>query len=257
MKLLVLNPFGVDIYDEMIGETVKKVGRPGTEVVVEHLDRGLSFIRHAYFQMLMVPDIVERIIQAEKEGFDGATVACAFDPGIKEAREVVDIPVVGQAQSSVAIANQIGQKFGVITDAKRAVAHMLDLFRMYRMDTNMIDLVAVEMNVEDMEKGRSHIRNKVCDLAKELVNRGADSIVIACSVLSAYTFGMEKPAELKGVPFIDCNLASVKTLEMMVDLKGLNGIGASRHIYYQKPQVCKREDFDLARKVYMLPPLND
>ena len=254
MKLLILNPFGIGIYDKLIRDSVKRVGRPGTEIVVEHLERGLSFIRHAYFQMMLVPDIVERIIQAEREGFDGATVACAFDPGIKEAREVVNIPVAGEAQSSVAIARQIGQKFGVITDAQRAVAQMWDLFRMHSMDIGMVDLLAIDMHIENMEKEKEIILEKVWELARELVHRGADSIIIGCSVVSAHIFGQKKPNDLETVPFIDCNVAALKMLEMMVDMHSL-GIQASRHLYYQNPRTKHPEDFAFARETYGLPPI--
>lgn len=252
MKLLIVNPFGVGTYDEPILNSVRQVVRKDTEVSVRHLKKGLSFIRHAYFQMLLLPDVVETIIQAEKEGFDGVTVACAFDPGVKEAKEVVSIPVVGQAAAGVSIARMLGQKFGVITDAKRAVAGMTDLFRMNHLDVDMVGIVSVDMNVEDMEKDKFRIRDKIYCLARDLVSKGADSIVIGCSVLSAYSFGMDIPEDLKGIPFIDCNVAAIKTLEMMVDLHKTCYIEPSRYICFQKPQIISKKDFDFARNVYSL-----
>ncbi|MDR3354430.1 MAG: aspartate/glutamate racemase family protein [Synergistaceae bacterium] len=250
MRLLIVNPFGVDTYDEPIAKTVKRVARPGTEIVVRHMKRGLSFIRHAYFQMLLLPDVVETIYQAEREGFDGATVACAFDPGIKEAKEIVRIPVVGEAASAISIARMLGQKFAIITDAKRAISGITDLVRMNSMETGMVDLVAIDMKVEDMERQKADIRARICDIARELVDKGADSIVIGCSVLSAYTFGMDIPEDLKGIPFIDCNVAAVKTLEMMVDLWNMCGIEPSRRVNFQMPQMSGPADFAYARKVY-------
>jgi allantoin racemase len=248
-----VNPFGVGTYDEPIEKATRRVARPGTEVTVRHLNRGLSFIRHAYFQMMLLPDIVETIYQAEKEGFDGATVACAFDPGIKEAKEVVNIPVVGEAAAAVSIARMLGQKFSVITDAKRAVAGITDLFRMNHLDVDMIDLVDVDMGVEDMERQKMEVRERICDIARRLVSKGADSIVIGCSVLSAYTFGMDIPDDLKDIPFIDCNVAAIKTLEMMVDLHKTCNIEPSRRICFLKPQVSGPKDFIYARSVYGLP----
>ncbi|MDD2426448.1 MAG: hypothetical protein PHU00_10615, partial [Bacteroidales bacterium] len=64
MKLLIVNPFGVGTYDDPILNSVRQVVRKDTEVSVMHLKKGLYFIRNAYFQMLLLPDVVETKIQA-------------------------------------------------------------------------------------------------------------------------------------------------------------------------------------------------
>lgn len=250
MKLLVINPFGVGTYNEKIGNICKKVVRPGTEVVVENNKRGIPFIRHAYFQMLMVPDVVERIYQAEKEGFDGVFVSCCFEPGVKEAREIVDIPVVGGSLPGVFLARQLGQKFGFITDTKRADAQTYDLFKQFKLDVEMVRLDSVSMGAEEVAINPQKNYERVIELARKMVSEGADVIVNGCTVVSAYFSEQEVPNDLKRIPIIDSNVASIKTLEMLVDLHKTLGITVSRNIYYQKPQEIEDEAFCLVRKVY-------
>lgn len=250
MRLLVINPFGVGAYNERIGDICKKVVRSDTEVVVENNKRGIPFIRHAYFQMLMVPDVVERIYQAEKEGFDGVFVSCCFEPGVKEAREIVDIPVVGGSLPGVFLARQLGQKFGFITDTKRADAQTYDLFKQYKLDVELVRLDSVNMGAEEVAKDPQKNYEQVLELARQMVREGADVIVNGCTVVSAYFSEREVPGDLKNIPIIDANVASIKTLEMLVDLHEKLGLTVSRNIYYQKPQDIEPTAFEYARRVY-------
>lgn len=250
MKLLIINPFGVGTYDDKIEKTCRSVIRTDTEIVVEHNKRGIPFIRHAYFQMLMVPDVVERIIQAEEEGFDGIFVSCCFEPGVKESQEVVDIPVIGASLPSVFLARQLGQKFGFITDTKRANAQTYDLFKQYKLDTEMAGLASVEMKIEDIAKSPEKNFNRVVEVSRELVAKGADVLITGCTVVGAYFSEGEIPEDLKKIPILDANVCAIKTLEMLVDLHQKLGITVSRNISYQKPQDVEIDTFQRAREIY-------
>lgn len=251
MKLLVINPFGVGTYDEKIKTICEKVKRPDTEIIVEHNKRGLPFIRHAYFQMLMVPDVVERIIQAEKEGFDGVFVSCCFEPGVKEAREVVDIPVVGGSMPAVFLARQLGHKFGFITDTRRADVQTYDLFKQYKLDVEMVAIDSVRLGVEEIAMSPEKNFERAVSVAQRMVDNGADVIINGCTVVSAYFSAYEIPTSLNGIPIIDANVASIKTLEMLADLHKTLGLTVSRNVCYQKPQVMEQEAYEKAREIYL------
>ena len=70
MKLLALNPFGTGAFDDAVRDVLEKARRPDTEVIVDHLAKGPTFFRYMYFKSLAVPDIIERVIQAEKQGYE-------------------------------------------------------------------------------------------------------------------------------------------------------------------------------------------
>jgi len=250
MKLLIINPFGVGVYDSKIEKICKSVARADTEIVVEHNKRGLPFIRHAYFQMMMLPDVVRRIIEAEKEGFDGVFVSCCFEPGVKEAREVVDIPVVGGAQPAIFLARQLGQKFAFITDTARADAQTYDLLRQYKLDVEMVSLSNIGMGVEDVASNPELNYQRVAEAARVAVAKGADVIIAGCTVVSAYFSDYAVPEDLKEIPILDANIASIKSLEMLVDLHQKIGLTVSRHVAYQKVQDKEKDAFDLVQEIY-------
>jgi len=108
MKLLALNPFGTGAFDDAVRDVLGKAKRSDTELVVDHLEKGPTFFRYMYFKSLAVPDIVEHVIRAEKQDYHGVYIGCSFDPGVKEAQEVVDIPVVGGLVPAIHLARQLG-----------------------------------------------------------------------------------------------------------------------------------------------------
>ncbi|WP_268761357.1 aspartate/glutamate racemase family protein, partial [Frankia sp. AvcI1] len=61
-------------------------------------------------------------MDAGRSGVDGAMVACSGDPGITEARTLVDIPVVGPWEATLHLASSYAYRFGVVTVEDRAWA---------------------------------------------------------------------------------------------------------------------------------------
>jgi allantoin racemase len=84
----------------MMKPSFDKVLRPDTEVVLKPAKGGhpadhLEDLDNLYFDFLNKRPVIEALLEAEEEGFDGAWVNCFGDPGIKEARPVVGIPILG------------------------------------------------------------------------------------------------------------------------------------------------------------------
>ena len=102
----------------MIEENARKVLRRDTKIGFKGLKKGLIELEDfmsSYFTLLDTMDVIDRFIEAEREGYDAVTVDCFGDPGIPEAREILHIPVIGAAESTMLYACLLGRKFAVIT----------------------------------------------------------------------------------------------------------------------------------------------
>jgi allantoin racemase len=254
MKILALNPFGTGNYDKAVATLLERAKRPDTEVEVQHLAKGPEFFRYWYFKALATPDIIERTIQAEKEGYDGVYIGCSYEPGVKEAREVVDIPVVGGAVPAVYFARQLGQKYGFITDTELAKVNTYDLFKRYRLDVECAGIEAVGLGAEEIPNALDKNWKRVVEIAEKMAAEGADVLVLGCTIVGAFFAQTEKPlpAGLEGIPFLDANVCSLKMLEALVDMREKFGITVTRRAYYAKPQDEEKEAFLRNRKIYGL-----
>ncbi len=252
MKILVLLPFGTNKYDNAIKQVLNPAKRSDTELTVDHLEEGPNFFRYMYIKAMTVPFVIERVIKAEKDGYDGVFISCSNDPGVKEAQEIVEIPVVGGLLPSIYLAKQLGQQYGFITDTDIGAANQYDQFKMHKIDIECVGLKSINYGIDCVEKDPETNNIRVIEVAQELVKSGAEVIVIGCTVVSAYFMkeNINLPNDLKGITFLDANVCSLKTLEMMVDLKKKCNVGVSRKIYYSKPQDAVVETFKKVRKMY-------
>ena len=61
-----------------------------------------------------IPGGLETIKKAERDGYDAVVILCNGDPVVQEARELVDIPVIGPSNASLHIAAMLGFKIGML-----------------------------------------------------------------------------------------------------------------------------------------------
>ncbi len=106
-RILFLHPIGTDMYNEYTMDLVAPEAEPDTEVAVRNLDDlpetpfmpPLDMFRDQLFGA---------VVEAERDGFDGVVVACSSDPWVREAKQLVDIPVTGPFEALAHTAPALG-----------------------------------------------------------------------------------------------------------------------------------------------------
>ena len=77
-------------------ETLRPMEHERLKLSSVFLDRGPHSIEYRMEEAMLVPDLVTKAVEAEREGVDGLVVDCMADPGVDVLRECVSIPVVGR-----------------------------------------------------------------------------------------------------------------------------------------------------------------
>ena len=88
-------------YFEGLAARARMVGRPGTEVDFVGLPPGTyggrapaEVVVYPYLMSLHIQSILDNGLRAEAQGYDVFVVGSVQDPGMEEARSLLDIPVV-------------------------------------------------------------------------------------------------------------------------------------------------------------------
>lgn len=231
MKILAILPIlKHEIYEEIAYKELEQVASKDTEIHVASLEKGPASIESAYDEALAVPGILELVAKAEKEGFDAVIIDCMGDPGLEPAREIVDIPVVGPCQASLAIASTLGQKFSVVTALKSMTPLFHDLVRKYGYSTNFASVRSIEVPVLDLEKRWNEMKEALAREGRAAIEQdGADVIVLGCTGM----IGMAKELqETLKVPIVDPAPAALKLAELLVTLK----LSQSKLVYPKPPE---------------------
>lgn len=221
-RILNIVPLVSDRWNEMTRQALGSVRSPGFEYdVVNVTHGGMESIEGLYYIAVTVPYIVDRIIEAEQLGYDAVTSLCFGNPGVKEGREMVDIPVIGAGEAALYTAMMCGERIGIVTVGAtyRSARHgaMLNEIRRMCIGHGIADrVVSYRTTGSTVEEcGAGGVFEELRREAAAAIDDGADVIVLGCTGMVGMSTRLQESLQ---VPVIDPNLASVKYAEMLLSL---------------------------------------
>jgi allantoin racemase len=114
MKLLSLNPImDVSIQDNL--NYIVKHLLPDTKIETRQVKDGPFTIESELDEAHAAYEVVKVCRQAEKDGFNGIFVDCFGDPGVRAAREAVNIPVFGGFEPVMHLTMGLADRIGIVT----------------------------------------------------------------------------------------------------------------------------------------------
>ncbi|MEW6440532.1 MAG: aspartate/glutamate racemase family protein [bacterium] len=230
-------------------ENLRTVAHPDTEVEIHYVKHS-SYVVHSYYmEMLNNIWLLDGVIEAERQGYDAVIIGCADDPGIREARQAVDIPVVAPAEAAMMLACTLGSRFGMITVLPELVAFCERNIRNYGMESRAVRPVRVHDLGEDwvnalfeMLLNPQVIFPGFEELCRACIQDGAEVILPCCCALSpAASLAGYREVPGTGVPVVDVTQAALKLAETLVDLKRAVGLGKSRRCTYKSTPPAIRD----------------
>ena len=232
-------------YNENLRAHIRKVVRPDTEVVVHgthahtHDHRpgaGPSTdVGYGYMQALHSHQFAYAAIQAEEQGFDAFTLGTIPEPGIREIRSLVSIPVVGYGEAAMTLATHLGQKFGVLL----FIGEMIPMIESNVERMGLAKRCAAIRYVGFPSSAVIPTKEPPADVlavfyenARRLIADGADVIIPGEAPMSLM-LNRAGISRVDDVPVVESISATLKTAEMLVDMKKQLGTWRSTRGYYQ------------------------
>ncbi len=234
MKIRVIVPVIVDIFDKDVEKEFRAYASEKTEIDVVHLDKGTASIESEYDEALAAPDIINKVIEAEKQGFNGAIIDCFGDPAVKAAREVVDIPVVGAAEPSMLFACSLGQRFSVVTVLENVIPMIENIAKLLGVYDKLASVRSVNIPVLELHDKDRLKRTLYEEMLKAIKEDGAHVLILGCTGMMGIANDLHNMLKADGcdVPVIDPAAASIKFMEALLGL----GVKQSRLTYMKPPE---------------------
>lgn len=237
-------------YVNAIKEHSQKILGPEITFDIRGVDFGTMDLHFAYFQNLNDYNLLHSVLRASREGYDGVAVGCICDSGVHLAREVMDIPVAGLAESGMLFACMYGKKFSIVTYTKEHIDKRLEaLVRSYGLEERAAELEYFEVSLEAIAnafKEPGPVLDAFKLAAQRAVDKGAEIILPGCGILNLLSVqnGLTK---VGSATVLDVSGVLMKTLETMITLKEKSGITVSRSGLYASPS---KEQIEAAKKIY-------
>jgi len=216
----------------------KKVARADTQVTLSHVEKNVWYPMFPYLEMLNDTMMIDKIIKAEKQGYDAAIIGCFGDPGLQEARGVVEMPVTGAGESGMLVAQLLGNKFACVAPGPGWVPVFEANIRRYGFGERAIknrpvrqfDLACEMPALIDAYHGKPDRLITLFETeALKCIEDGADVVVAACCYVAPLfsLIGYREVANT-GVPVVDPAVAALKLAEILADLRNTTGVAKSK-----------------------------
>ena len=249
-------------YFDGLAARARKVARPGVEVHFASMPEGTygkhvpaDVVIYPYLMSLHIQFILDNALRAEAEGYDVFAVGSVQDPGLEEARALLDIPVVGYGEAAMHFACTLGSRF-VVVAFQAGFDQMMDL-RVKRLGLAERALPTVLMEATFNEVGQAQsdparLVERFCETARQAIRQGAEAIIPGQLYLSE-AVARAGVTRIDEVPIMDALACTLKMAEAMADLKAL-GIGVTRRGYtHARPP---RDMVEHVRGLHGRPPIS-
>jgi allantoin racemase len=217
-------------------ETAEEFGRwasTGTEVSVVNLDEGPQSIESECEDALVVPDFLRKAKEAESAGCDAVICDCFGDPGVRAARELVEIPVIGPGEAAMLLAASLGHKFSVVTVLCQVFPLINAVAWRSGVDRKLASIRSVDIPVLELHDKARMIAALHKEMERAIHEDHAEVLVLGCTGMMGVAKQLQQTLKDGGldVPVVDPVAAAMKLAETTVSL----GVRQSR-LAYHKPK---------------------
>jgi Asp/Glu/hydantoin racemase len=226
-------------YADAMAERAAQVLREDTEIVFHGQLPGTypsnypgDDIGYAYSYAIHGNQWIAAALAAERDGFDAYAMCTLPNPMLREARTLVDIPVVGLGETVFHFAAMHGQRFGVMLFIDRMIPLYREQIRGYGLETRCGAIRPSGLGFADVLAGFSDPAPAIARFeaaARKLIAETDVDVIVPGEVPLNMLLACNGVNRVDDVPIMDSFATTLKTAEMLVELKRTTGLAASRH----------------------------
>lgn len=232
-------------YKRALQDHAARVARPGTEVDVHGVLPGTYGdwptavgVKYIYLMHWHKLQLLENVLRAAREGYDAFLIVTLQDPALREARSLVDIPVVGYGEAAMHVACMLGDRFGIVAFNRPLFPLWQEQIEAYGLARRAVPIVEVEADYAAVVRAYDQPEQLIGafeNAARASLALGADVIIPGQSIVGQ-ALASNGITRIDDAPIIDPLAVTIKLAEVMVDLQQVCGMGVTRRgYYYERP----------------------
>ena len=240
-------------YGEMLRRVIDKACDPGTAVHMQGAQESAGIgVHYRVLEYHDAREVIYGAMKAEREGYDAFLIGNISDAGIREAREAVNIPVLGLCETSLHLACMMGATFGLVTISEKWNARMLENVTRAGLEKRLVGMEAMTTSPADLKRGfvePDHLQSLLAQFeerARRLLDKGAEVVIPAGGDIIVFLADMGV-YEIDRAPILNGIVELVKTGELAAKLRAKTGRFTSKRGGYAPPA---GEFLERVRKFY-------
>lgn len=243
-------------YHIALEKHLRSVVEPGVELDIHGTHKGGLAEQFRFFQTVDTPDMIDSILTCKNakgdQQYDAFVTLNSTDPALYEAREILDIPVVGFLETTALLSCMMGRSFSLIVGNSKFALSYSQKIKAYGLTERLASIEAMNYpylldfrNAYTDPAANERVMTEFDQVARRAIAAGAE-VIIPCgqhAVLQAQR-GLR---ELDGAVILDGLAVTMKMAETAVKIQQTMGTFVSRKLLYQKPSEQIRQE---AKKEY-------
>ena len=162
---------GFPPYKAAIEAHAQKFMGPDFSLEMHGVPFGTGELGYMGFFTMNACQVLNRVLEANAQGFDAVALGCFEDPVLQEARELLDIPVFGMGETSMMWAQLYGKKPGIINYERLGTNKSLKkLENTYGLAGKIAPTTTFDITLDTLAAG-FETPDKVIDLALEAAKK--------------------------------------------------------------------------------------
>jgi allantoin racemase len=242
-------------YNHALQALLDRVKDPETRIEVHGIaKRGGVGDQYRYLEFIETQEMLENVDRATRQGFDAFLIGNIGDPGLREAREITDIPVLGLCETSVHLAAMMGANFALVTGNEKHATRIVENVGRYGLREKLHTVRSMSVaRLVDLDSGftdpavREALTGEFLTAAAGAADAGAEVVIPAIGVLMVLLAERSVHAVNGTVPVLNGVVALVKSAESTVRMRRLmGGHWTSKRAAYAPPPVSQIDELRAA-----------
>lgn len=235
------------VYRQTLAAHARQVLEPGIDVRVHGLKPGtygdryapIHAIRYRYLEALNEAQICEAALVAQREGYDAFALGCFHDPALREARSLVDIPVVGLSETCMLVACSLASRFALISLNRDQQIQHEELAAAYGLGSRVAAVVPMQPGIDEYmleadDETAVPIVEGFVVACRKAIAAGAELIVPGDGFLNEFLYRRRFVA-FEGAPIMDALGVLFHYAAFMARMQSSIGLRPSRLHHYATP----------------------
>jgi Asp/Glu/hydantoin racemase len=234
-------------YKELIREHYDAFRRPDTTIDIHGVKDAASdasakvagrAVNYAYLHRMHDNQILKNVLQAEKDGYDGVMIGVLQDPALREARGIVDIPVIGYGEVSMLTACLLGERFSFLCINPQMDTLVQQMIQERGLAARSAKTTYLDCGYDDLQAAVQGNPQRFLGAfeagARQAIKHGAD-VLLPGQTIMAELLWKAGVTRLDDAVVLDPRLPMLRTMEMLVDLRKAGVSVARRGFYGTRP----------------------
>ena len=218
-------------YPRVLSEIIDKVKDPDTQIHIAGITEiGGVGDQYRYLEYLETGEVLKNVGRAVREGYDAFLIGNIADPGLREAREIADIPVLGLCESALHVACMMGANFSLVTINEKFTPRIVENVMRYGLKDRLAAVNRMQIDrLTDLGAGfepgeaRDRIVAQFNRAARANSAAGAEVVIAAGGVVMALLANADIHQTEDAMPILNGITNLVKLGEMAVKLNRIMG----------------------------------